>query len=468
MPSVLDAISAVNPLNATLKAGLEVIDQGATVTFTRYVRLVLPLDGFVFWVRADLLSASALFNASTPNTPFFNRPRAIMTPAATLVAPGSLHWASINNQNQDEGFTTNSIVFTSEVPVTDLNQVSPQVMYLATVDGRRYTFSRRESFYKVADIYHYRGDAVYPVMDTQIIDNVNGFDGCNVVVSNSLPIWLALNAFMPVYPSFLVDSNVSPPYASVHIGPDDTEAVQAVPSQDRMSNHWQLVSDRVRVTLYGMRNFNALDYLDYVLDYMLNGDVMGLMNMPVVRDEKRTQAEITVLAQKKSILFQVSYYQSRIRDLARQLILSCIPTFEVIGYAAAAGGMIGPFQPGPPVPIPAPFIPYSQNLALPYTGPFQAAEVMQRVVFLQTTDLARGVAYTQSTGDGVFNFYRNDPSNQPTELAVVVTCVSGDHYPSVSYPNGPQTFYINEVMTPIWDTVSPGLLDLTLTFGSNP
>lgn len=462
MPTVDEALigTPTNPLSAQLKAGLEVIDQQAVVVFTRYVRLVLPLDGFVFWVRADLLSASALFNATPPNATTFNRPRAIQTPAAQLSAPGSLHYTSSNRQDQDESSTQNAIVFTSEVVVKDLNEVSPGVLYLATVDGRRYSFSRRNMFYRQADLYHYTGDAVYPALDTQIIDNANGFDSHNVVVSNSLPLWLGLNQFMPVYPSFLVDDNVSPPYASVHIGPDDTEALQAVANLGPDSSHYQLASDRVRVTLFGMRNFNALDYLDYVIDYMATADTMGLMNCPIVRDEKRNQVEISALAMKKSILFQVSYYQTRMRDIARQLILSCVPTYTVAypeGVPIGRGGFLT-----------STIIPYSQNLALPYTGPFTADEVLQRIVFLQTTQLTRGVAYTQSTGDGVFEFYKNDSSNNPTLLALRVTCVAGQHYPQVSLPNGPQTFYIDEVMTPICISADPGLLDLTLTFGSNP
>ena len=36
--------------------GLEDISRSASVTFTKYVRKVLPLDGFVFWVKASIIS----------------------------------------------------------------------------------------------------------------------------------------------------------------------------------------------------------------------------------------------------------------------------------------------------------------------------------------------------------------------------------------------------------------------------
>jgi hypothetical protein len=56
------------------------------------------------------------------------------------------------------------------------------------------------------------------------------------------------------------------------------------------------------------------------------------MNMPTVRDEKRPQSEIQAIAMKKIIEYDVSYYQSRIRDIARQLILDCIVDYSVSPY----------------------------------------------------------------------------------------------------------------------------------------
>ena len=43
------------PIGADLQTGVEAISIQQTVTFTKYVRLVLPLDGYVFWVAAPLL-----------------------------------------------------------------------------------------------------------------------------------------------------------------------------------------------------------------------------------------------------------------------------------------------------------------------------------------------------------------------------------------------------------------------------
>lgn len=341
MPTVEEA-AAVQPdtqVNATLVTGLRVIDLNQVVTFTRYVRLVLPLDGYVFWVRADLVNASALFNTSRLNTARYNAAPEVAERAAVIKAHGSLHYATDQLQQSDVTFAKNTVIFTSEVEIEDFNEISPTVMYLGTFDGIRFSFNSRQNFQKQnAGIYHYRGDAVYSDMATQIIDSVGNFDTRNVIVSNSLPLWLGLANVtpypgltglpLPLFPSFLVPANYPPPFAAVHIAPEATRALQAIPFIARDSSHYQLASDRVTVTIYGTRNFDVMDFVDYVMNYSLVTDLIGIMNMPIVTDDKKNQSELNVIAMKKSITFEVSYYQTRIRDLARQLILSCVPTFH--------------------------------------------------------------------------------------------------------------------------------------------
>ena len=60
------------------------------------------------------------------------------------------------------------------------------------------------------------------------------------------------------------------------------------------------------------------------------------MNMPIMRDEKRGQMELQAIAMKKTIEIDVSYYQARINDIARQLIESCIVQYTVSPYPTAA------------------------------------------------------------------------------------------------------------------------------------
>lgn len=338
MPSIGEALGDQSQLANALKAGVETLSQNQTITFTKYVKCVLPIDGFVFWVRADLLSPSALLNASALNASVLNAGSVIVTPAPTLVVKGSLHYATDTRQEETETYGRNRVIFTAESEVQDLNQIGPAVLYIATFDGIRFAFSARQLFYRQAGLYHYVGDAVYSDMDSQIIDDPRDLDTKNAVVSNSLPLWLALNGYAPdypaypippvrLYPSFLLPTNLPPPYGAVHIVPDGTQAIQGAPTFSRTLSHAQLVVDKVRITFYGLRNSAVLDFIDAVSQYSLDTDYFGIMNMPVPRDEKRPQSELNAISMKKTVEFDINYYQRRANTIARQLILEAIPSF---------------------------------------------------------------------------------------------------------------------------------------------
>jgi hypothetical protein len=106
----------------------------------------------------------------------------------------------------------------------------------------------------------------------------------------------------------------------VDIDPRSTQALQAAPLITLSSSHYQLVKETVKVTIYGTRNYNSLEFQDYVFQYSLDTDNIGVLNMPVIQDEKVTQSDFGIIAQKKSITFEISYYQKNILDIARQLI----------------------------------------------------------------------------------------------------------------------------------------------------
>jgi len=319
MASAVEAATAKPQLGAGLAQGVETLSGNEQVTFTLYVKLVLPLDGYVFWVNASLLTDSALFNASQYNKLLYNNyPEGV--PSRQLVASGSFHFSSDVQMLEDRQTVFNHTTFTSLVEIADFNLINPQFQYIATYQGMRFAFNTRANFYKQADLYHYRGDALYSVMNTQVIDTMTGFDTQSVIVSNSLPIWLSLNQFFPMYPSYLVDQNIVPAYAAVDINPSLTTALQDFPLLDPNSNPFQLVKDTVKITMYGIRNHEALNFVQYILDYSRNTDNIGLMNMPVMQDEKMTQSELGIMAQKKTITFEVSYYQSTVNDIARKLI----------------------------------------------------------------------------------------------------------------------------------------------------
>ena len=331
---------------ATLNLGTETLSSRQQIVFTKYIRVVLPIDGFVFWVRAELVGASAIVNASALNTYVINKTQDYMEPADAsnqIVALGSLHYASSATQTPDANYTRNQVIFTSEIEIKDFNAVSPNVIYIGVWQGVRFSFSQRRKFYQQADIYHYVGDAIYATMATQIIDSLAGFDTRNVIVSNSLPLWLAMNQAypifpyppgqnLPLYPADLAPTNLVPPYGTVMIR--DTEAIQALPVQNSSSSQRQLVSEAVDITIYGYRNFNALDFVAYVMNLSIATpeDVFGIMNFPVVQDVKQGQVELEVIAQAKQVTFEINYYQQRMCNIARQLILECIPAFDITPY----------------------------------------------------------------------------------------------------------------------------------------
>lgn len=319
--SVSEITGAPAQIQTALDAGLDVIDLNQEVTFTLYKRVVLPADGFVFWVKADILSPSALPNSTVVNRATSNQPALQVSPALSFQARGSLHHTTVNRQDPDESYSTHRMTFTSKDAVNDLADIAPDHIYLALTDGQRYAFSTRSMWYKQAGLYHYGGDAVYPTMSTQVVDHPGQLNLTDQVVSNSLPIWLGLNQLFPIYPALLVPDNISPPYAAVNITEEDTTPMQAGPYRDASGSRWQLVKDVVRIVTYGVRNDTILDWIDSVSDFTLtNPSIMGIMNSPVAHDANRGQTEISAKAQKKVITFEVNYYQTRLLDHSRQLI----------------------------------------------------------------------------------------------------------------------------------------------------
>ena len=340
MTTAAEAAAAKSQLAADIAAGVNTLSLDQSVTFTKYVRLVLPLDGFVFWVRADLISQSALLNAAKFNKVKGDQAPTIITPAPTLIVKGSLHYGTTREQNEDATYAQNTVVFTALGPVQDFNQIGPNVVYIATFgpDNIRFAFSQRKPFYAQADTYHYSGSAVYSTMLSQIVDHPAQFDGAQLVVSNSLPFWLALSQYAPNYvgftfptqlfPSYALPDNLPPPYASVHIAPEGTRALQSVPYLDSSLGHHQLAHDNVRITTYGLNNAAIMNFMDCVNQYSLDTDNFGIMNMPIARDDKKTQSELAILAMKKVIDFEISYNQFAVRNAARQLIETAIVSYQ--------------------------------------------------------------------------------------------------------------------------------------------
>lgn len=330
MASAIEAATAKPQLGAGLAQGVETLSGNEQVTFTLYVKLVLPLDKYVFWVNASLLTDSAIYNASQYNRILYDEyPPEI--PKKQVTVTGSFHYSSNVQMLEDRQTVFNHITFTATSPIVDFNEINPQFTYIAEYEGLKFAFNSRDNFYKQADLYHYRGSSLYSIMDTQVINTMTDFDAQSVIVSNSLPIWLALNQFFPMYPAYLPPQNLPPPYATVDIIGNETTALgqfpiinNVIPEQGNpvQSTHNQLASDTVKITMFGIRNHEALNFAQYVYQYSMNTDNIGLMNMPIIQDEKITQSELGIIAMKKTITFKVSYYQNTVNDVALKYIQS--------------------------------------------------------------------------------------------------------------------------------------------------
>ena len=313
MPSLDElAEQTGSQLSGVLQSAVETISSGQEITFRLYVRQVLPLDGFVYWVNAAIIDPEELARLDITN------------PLEATIK-GSLHRQVVSEQNDTTSRDVNNIIFTPIAKADDFNIEDPNAIYLGEYEGTQFAFSRMESRYTQSGIFHYRGMAILPTMRSQIIDSPDDISD-EQIISNSTPIWLALKQFATVYPSFLVPSNLKPPYIAADVR--STTPLQVAPLTYK-GVRYQLAQDSVRVTLYGFSNQKALDFVDFVVEAALDGDQFGVTNIPIVSDAKSNQVEINALAKKKTVDFEVNYYQATTRDISQQLIKEVIFNYEV-------------------------------------------------------------------------------------------------------------------------------------------
>lgn len=240
---------------------------------------------------------------------------------------GSLHYSSMINQHEDAVFDSNDVIFTALSEIQEFNQIGPDYLYIAHYDGLTFAFSSRGRLYEQADLYHYVGSSLKSRDLTQIIDDVSTFNP-TLVVSNSLPIWLNMPNYvppypgftcpLPLYPSYLVDDNLPPPFGSVHI--EDTECIEMGTTFGPRMQQAQLVRERVKVHLYGADNLMASNFVAFVEQYSCDWMKLGLSDSPAIKDIKLTAPEFKILAQRKLVEFKINYRQWTIRDEARQFI----------------------------------------------------------------------------------------------------------------------------------------------------
>ncbi|MSE47700.1 hypothetical protein GKF91_23035, partial [Escherichia coli] len=235
MPSLSELQqNAKTELNATLTQGLDDLSQFQVVPFTKYIRKVLPLDGFVFWVKASVLQDEPDSEPDTVNV------------------KGYLHLTTESIQDDDQLYDRNVVTFTAQADIDPFNDIGSDVLYIGEFFGIQFSFSRRIGLNEPANLYHYTGEAIFPHMRSQIINSVDDIDLADVVVSSSLPIWLTLNQFMPMYPAMLSVQNISPPFATVKCS--NTTPIAGAFYLDEKQNQYQLVSEDVTLSITGLRN----------------------------------------------------------------------------------------------------------------------------------------------------------------------------------------------------------------------
>ena len=304
------ATAAGAGMGAVLQAGVDQLSRAQLYTFTLYKRLILPVDGYVFW---------CLGSAINPD---------VIDDNMTFQANGSLHVAQRVEQNTDSTIARQTVVFTAEKQVLEFSDVAADSLFMLTLpNGSLAAFSSQTNRYEAADIWHYVGVAVLPYEATQVISDPS-IVGTLPIVSNSLPIWMAMSTDgLPVYPADLSPMNLAPPYVTADI--TGTQAMTMAPLVQSDSSQAQLCKETVTFTLWGCRSDQALDFQKAILDNSMPDDApYGTMTSIVPVDQKKTQPELAVIAQQKTMTVDVNYLQQRSRAIARELIASAFITLS--------------------------------------------------------------------------------------------------------------------------------------------
>ena len=317
--SVNEGVSTT-PLNSALKEGLRSLDRLQEIRFSRYRRYVLPADGFVFWIKKSLINnPSGALNSAGIGTVPLNTLETITNSGDDFIVQGSLHYSTNNVQENTQVFGKNNVVFTTDKDIDDFNDIGENELFIGAWDDVQFSFSQRGNYYTQAGLYHYTGEAINPVMRSQIIDSLEQLDTIQVV-NDSLPIWMALNSLCPVYPAYRGLQNTRPPFISIDV--IETMPLSQTPFIDKDSNRDQWCKDKVEVTCYGLDNRAVLDYIHNVVrvEALKYGNEWGINNSPIAKTINIPQTELNVTANAKLITFEINYCQSVTIGIAQQLI----------------------------------------------------------------------------------------------------------------------------------------------------
>ena len=311
----------LSQLYAVINAGVNLVDEAQEVVFVKYVRQILPIDGYVFW---------------SPNEAF--------------TIQGALHFAQNIIQADDETFAQGTVLFTAQDQVSQFEDAPTNVIFVATLPGgSRYAFSSQQGFLAAAGQWHYFGRTIPPAALSQLLDEPGKIDLTRAVTSNSLAFWLQLNGYqtpygdawsneIPIYPAKLVSANLQPPYVAVKIV--TTEPLQLLECISPIRSSYQLCADTVRLTLYGLQSNEVHDFNNCITQYAALTGNFGFMTPRAIVDEQREIPELEAIAMKKTIDVKISYIQKRVDDVTRQLIEKATCTF-ILGTIGSTANLLG-------------------------------------------------------------------------------------------------------------------------------
>lgn len=316
-------------MHDSLAGGIKRLSNNQTVTFKQYQKYILPADGFVYWVATD---------------------------TAPFTVEGAFHYVVQQSQEVDQTRGINTVIFSALESVTQFNAVASGTLWIGTIPADMdnqgapvlFSFNQRGSYFQEADEHHYTGTAVWPTMQTQILQSVADLP-TSAILSNSIPLFLSLTGPQPgqpapswlptaqytLYPEYLAAENQVPPFITVEVKSTESLQIQAYRYNraDGTAGRDQLVKDQVTLHIWGLDHVQATQYLDYLMWYFetYGGKVssMGLMSDPVIRDAVSLQTELNTRAQKKVIELTVSYYQSAALASAMKLIEKTQPAFSI-------------------------------------------------------------------------------------------------------------------------------------------
>lgn len=339
-------ISPGGPLAVSITGGviynpLEAVDQGLVAAESLFVDFTGPAYSYATETTIELESGESIdipANCTTGAwvcaasgghkfTCVLEQAVESVTLSTDVMVQGSFHYESIVEQREDATVDANEVIFTSLSEIQEFNQINSSFLYLGRYDDLTFAFSSRARLYEQADLYHYRGKALFSTKVTQVIDDPSTFNP-TLIVSNSLPIWLYMPIYVPpypgftcpfpLYPSYLVSENLLPPFGAVHI--EETEALEMSPYLGPRLQSSQVCREKVKIHIYGADNEMAITFLNFIEQYSRDWNNIGFASSPCIIDEKTPQPELRILAQRKCMEMDINFQQSVSRDLARQLI----------------------------------------------------------------------------------------------------------------------------------------------------